>query len=388
MKKNGDYILWLPSWYPNEFEPYNGDFIQRHALATSNYCKIVVFHFIQLGHTIQLEKDYFRKNEMLNLTEFTIAPSFKPTRSNIINKLIYNYKFYSKARNSLNEYFKKNGLPIKVHVHVPLKAGNIALWIKKKYGIDYVLSEHSSHYLSISQESYFKKSYLYKIQVKSIFKSALKVSNVSEAIGNILRDIFAIPKVETIHNTVNTKYFNYGTEKNNVFTYIHVSSLKNQKNIYGILSAFEELYVIEKKWQLKLVGPITKEIVDYITSKKFRNHIILTGEISYKDVAHQMQQSHVFVLFSKHENFPCVIIEALCCGLPVISSNVAGIKEAVNNKNGILIESNDQNALLNALIDIKNNYYSFRFKEISNNAQDLYNYKVIGKQIFNLYSIS
>ena len=37
-------ILWLCSWYPNKIEPFNGDFIQRHARAASLYDDIYVIH--------------------------------------------------------------------------------------------------------------------------------------------------------------------------------------------------------------------------------------------------------------------------------------------------------------------------------------------------------
>jgi glycosyltransferase involved in cell wall biosynthesis len=45
------------------------------------------------------------------------------------------------------------------------------------------------------------------------------------------------------------------------------------------------------------------------------------------------KKADAFILFSRHENFPCVVIEALCCGLPVVASNVGGIAEAVDETN-------------------------------------------------------
>jgi glycosyltransferase involved in cell wall biosynthesis len=49
------------------------------------------------------------------------------------------------------------------------------------------------------------------------------------------------------------------------------------------------------------------------------------------------------------ENAPCVISEALCCGLPVISSSVAGIPEMVNVENGMLVDSMDEASLTLAM---------------------------------------
>ncbi len=36
--------LWLTSWYPNQLDEWNGDFIQRHARAVSLYCNVEVIH--------------------------------------------------------------------------------------------------------------------------------------------------------------------------------------------------------------------------------------------------------------------------------------------------------------------------------------------------------
>jgi len=37
-------VLWLTSWYPNKVSPTNGDFVQRHAQATSLFCKVDIIH--------------------------------------------------------------------------------------------------------------------------------------------------------------------------------------------------------------------------------------------------------------------------------------------------------------------------------------------------------
>ena len=43
-KPSAPYILWLPSWYPNKLDPFDGDFIQRHAKAAALYNDILVIY--------------------------------------------------------------------------------------------------------------------------------------------------------------------------------------------------------------------------------------------------------------------------------------------------------------------------------------------------------
>src|SRR5206468_9920728 len=117
-----------------------------------------------------------------------------------------------------------------------------------------------------------------------------------------------------------------------------------------------------------------------------QSKIKFIGEIDYEDVAKQMQQADAFIMFSKHENFPCVIIEALCCGLPVVASNVGGIAEAVNESNGILVEANNMNELQNAIISMMNNINKYNAENISADAISKYNYNTVAQQFVSVYN--
>ena len=99
-----------------------------------------------------------------------------------------------------------------------------------------------------------------------------------------------------------------------------------------------------------------------------------------------MQQADAFILFSKHENFPCVVIEALCCGLPVVASNVGGIPEAVDETNGVLVEPDNISVLQNAIVTVMHSLTKYNRENISGNAISKYNYQVIAKQFIAAYN--
>ena len=100
-----------------------------------------------------------------------------------------------------------------------------------------------------------------------------------------------------------------------------------------------------------------------------------------------MKDSDFLVMFSRYENLPCVILEALCCGLPVISTDVGGISEIINNSNGILIESEDKTALSNALEYMLDHLTQYDRKHIADNATKKYNYKSVGQAINKIYEL-
>ena len=98
-----------------------------------------------------------------------------------------------------------------------------------------------------------------------------------------------------------------------------------------------------------------------------------------------MQQSSALLMFSRYENQPCVILEALCCGLPVIATKVGGIPEIINESNGILVEPGNEIQLLNACLMLMKNNDRFNGMAISQQSRELFSYGAVGKQFADLY---
>jgi glycosyltransferase involved in cell wall biosynthesis len=78
-------------------------------------------------------------------------------------------------------------------------------------------------------------------------------------------------------------------------------------------------------------------------------------------------------------------LESLCCGLPVICSRVGGLPEVIDDKNGILVEKDNVQALAAAMIQMMESYATYDRKQISENASTLFNYDVVGKQYEAIY---
>ncbi|MEP7374239.1 MAG: glycosyltransferase [Chitinophagaceae bacterium] len=380
-------ILWLCSWYPHPGDPYEGDFIQRHAKALHLYAPVTVFYVSQEGISKNVAEDKIIEQDTDGINERIIFFQFKGTGIKFIDKLVYNSRYYSIYKKNLEAYISKEGKPAIVHIHVPMKAGILGRWIKKKWGIPYIVSEHSSHYNGRTDDDFSAKSFFHQYNVKQIFRNAIAVTNVSAIIAGKLKKLFGIDDVRVIHNTVDTRFFYYLDSDVSKFRFIHVSTLGTyQKNIDGMLRSFSILASKRQDFELVIVGPASKELKEKVTRSELASFVNFTGEMSYPAVAKEMQQASALVLFSRYENFPCVMIEALCCGLPVIAADTGGIKEAVNETNGILVESENEEQLTAALNRIMNEYDKFDRKTIANEANRQFCYETIGKQFHDLYN--
>lgn len=379
-------VLWLASWYPNKFEPVNGDFVQRHAIAVAKLLPITVIHVVQAGPETAKENSCTENNNG-NLKELIYTFPFKSIGISFIDKVRYNLAYTKHYLKFVNEFIQLNGIPDIIHVHVPMKAGLIALKLKKQYKIPFIVSEQASYYEDAAPDTFKKRSWFFQKNTEKIFQSANLVTNVSATIGKKIQQMFQLAKVVPVHNVVDVSLFYPKQKKQNAtFQWLHVSTLGEQKNIKGLVYAFQ---ILKQKgvtnWHLTLAGPLYKQHEPTVLHLELSQHITFTGELKHNDVAKAMQQADAFVLFSKHENFPCVIPEALCCGLPVVASNVGGVAEAIDDSNGIIVPSENTALLANALIDLMAKYSTLSIERIAADAKNKYSEAIIGNQFVQLY---
>jgi glycosyltransferase involved in cell wall biosynthesis len=314
-------ILWLASWYPNPVDPFDGDFIQRHARALAKFTPVTVIYVAQLGVDFNVKNDKIIEREEEGVKEKIVFFRYKKTGLHLFDKFLYNLKYYRIYKKIIQQYFIEAEKPDIVHVHVPMKAGIIARWIFKKWNVPYIVSEQSSLYDRTAQGNFFTRKFLHRATTGKIFKDAVAVTNVSDTVGNLLKKTFDLSVVRVIHNTVNTEFFNYQEGSPSRFRFIHVSTLSPQKNVEGMLKVVSRLAKQRQDFEFVLVGPLNENVKEIIDKYGLEGTVICTGEISYPEVAHQMQNASALVFFSHHENFPCVIPEALCCGLPCIAKS-------------------------------------------------------------------
>lgn len=152
---------------------------------------------------------------------------------------------------------------------------------------------------------------------------------------------------------------------------VSVARLEKQKNIELLIESFAELSELFPKLRLDIYGEGSNRdsLQMLIESLCLQNRISLMGNI--KDIVEQIKKSKLFVLTSNYEGMSNSLIEAMCIGLPVISTKVSGAKELIiNNENGILIDVNNKTQLIEAIKKVLlDNEFS---NKLSSNAIKIY----------------
>ncbi len=380
-------ILYLASWYPTEMDPFTGDFIQRHARAASLYDEIIVLYVTRVNHLPDNKRIHHQLNTQGKLTEHIIyyrsSKKWKPL-DKIISFFTWRRLFYQLAAS----YLKSTHPPTLAHVQVAMRAGLIALRLKRKYGLPYVLTEHNGIYNNLLPQSFGNQSAWFRNQTRKVFNQSAGFLTVSKSLANdVNRDVIK-KSYQIVYNTVDTRYFFFKpiVESRTKFRFIHVSNIIPLKNVEGIIRAFSNLVKKQDAAELVIVGGYYKAVIDLAETIGLLNRsIFFTDEIPYEQVAEQMQNADAMVLFSDTENMPCVALEALCCGIPVISSAVGGLPEILDEKNGMLVPRGNEALLAGAMDSMIRDYKDFNREQISARAKQLFSYETIGRQLHDSY---
>lgn len=131
---------------------------------------------------------------------------------------------------------------------------------------------------------------------------------------------------------------------------ISVARLFPQKNQEMMIRAFAKIADDFPDWQLVIFGegPLRKNLQLIIDGLQLTNRIVLQGRTEH--VIDELRKSKVFCLSSDYEGMSNSMIEAICVGLPIVSTRVSGTDELIKNGvNGFLVEIGDETGMALAL---------------------------------------
>jgi glycosyltransferase involved in cell wall biosynthesis len=99
---------------------------------------------------------------------------------------------------------------------------------------------------------------------------------------------------------------------------------------------------VELEAELIGSGTLLDHLVDVADDLGLRDHVTFTGELPQAKIAKHLAGSSIFVLLSAWEGMPGSVLEAMAAGLPVVATDVTGIREVVRDgETGLLVALDD-----------------------------------------------
>jgi glycosyltransferase involved in cell wall biosynthesis len=242
---------------------------------------------------------------------------------------------------------------------VSYPSGNKAKQILFVYDISFISHPQYAHKLNAQ--------YLSEWVPKSI-TNADRIVTISESAKSEISDTFKVDKsqIEVIYPAVDHELFKkvpageveqlkrrYGLKNKYI---LYTGTLEPRKNIVGILKAYEQLPAsLKKTHSLVLAGGRgwnDEEIQDEIKRLQHGGEtVICTGYVEDAQLPILYSGASVFVFPSHYEGFGIPPVEAMACGVPVITSNNSSLPESVGTA-AITIESTDINELSSQIIKV------------------------------------
>jgi len=280
---------------------------------------------------------------------------------------------------------KEGFRPDVIHAHV-YSAGFLAVLIGKRYGLPVIITEHFTGFPRGVIRG------LENLKAKFAFERADLVCPVSESLRRSIESYGIRARFQVVPNVVDTSLFYPAEDKSharedNKKRLLLVALLDPKKGVPYLLEALARLKEKRNDFVLDIVGdgPNRAKYEELSRKLGLQDIVRFHGLKSKQEVAEFMRRADVFVLPSEWENLPCVIIEAMASGLPVVATNVGGIPEMVDDKTGLLVPPGNSEALAEAIDHMLDHCNDYNSKELVRFVQGRYSYEAVGKLFHQLY---
>lgn len=366
-------------WYPHQGQPFQGIFIRRHAEAVALDHQVAVLH--------PLDQSEGPKTPDIHRSCWGPIQQFQVCFKGSASRPQSQADFFRAGRIGARRILEEFGRPDIVHFHVVPSAGLTLAVLSAFSGRPVVVTEHWSGYLP---ESGVTLSRLRRFYTGLLMRRAKVVTTVSDYHRRALSRLGFRGDFKVVPNVVDTSVFHpVQTRDPGPFRLVHVSGLRVEKRVPMIVEAAAEVRRSGLDLELHIVGegPEKDQCQAIAGSHNLLDQgVYFHGRLDEEGVAHRMRASDATVLFSQFENSPCVIGESFSCGIPVVSSRVGGIPEHISPDRGVLVPSDDREALVAAMIELVRGGRTWNSRAIREYAEQTFSRETVSGLFNHVYA--
>jgi len=242
-----------------------------------------------------------------------------------------------------------------LHAHFATRPASVAFLASKISGIPYSFTAHA---IDIFKSHLDPRALVRKIEearfvvTVSEFNKAHLEERTPVAKGKVFRIYNGIPLARFVPN---------GVFAEAPFTILCVARLVEKKGIPVLIEACKILRDQGAAFRCWIVGKgrTRPQLEELIARWSLGSHVRLLGPLTQGEVLKRYRSAHLYALpciigsDGNRDGLPVSIVEALACGIPVLTTPVTGIPEVVRDRvNGILVRPGDADSLARAIIEL------------------------------------
>ncbi|MCM3630339.1 glycosyltransferase family 4 protein [Paenibacillus glycanilyticus] len=280
-----------------------------------------------------------------------------------------------------------------IHIHMSergsFKRKNIIFRIGKLFRKKIILHMHGAEF----EEYYYNCNPTVQYKIRRLLRETDYIIALGERWKDIIKKIELKSNVEILRNAVDIPDRVNEIQNLNNINVLFLAVLTKRKGIIDLIYASEKL-MKRINQQNKIIhfivsgdGELESEAKALVNQLKITNNYTFTGWISGSQKHALLRKTDIFVLPSYNEGLPVSILEAISYGIPVVSTRVGSIDEAVKDGvNGYLISPGNQDELIDSLERIINDP---QFKKLGEKSREIaeksFNSNEYFKEVSNLY---
>jgi L-malate glycosyltransferase len=364
-------VLVLPAWYPTARQPLAGPFVRDHARAAAAYGHRMVV-LVDEGPDASVATARISQERDGDLR--VIRLSYRPRTG----RMVYLPTVLRLARRLARE-----GTPVDIlhaHIHwMGWPAALAGLLLRRPF----IVTENSTEWPTRT----ITRGALRRARIA--FDRAAFVCPVNERLQRAIQAYGIDAQFRIVPNTVDEKQFQPSERRQTArpTRLVNVSIHVPRKGLDVLLSAFATVVDQGSALELELVGdgPQTPDLRRFAAELGIADRVTFSGSARPEQVAEALGRSDIFVFPSFDENMPLAVLEALCCGLPVVATDVGGIPEAVSEDDGLLVPAGNAAALAAALATVVEHYEDFDRLDIARRAALRWSFEAVGRSWDEIY---
>ncbi len=274
------------------------------------------------------------------------------------------------------ELLKKNKYDI-CHCHFIIPTGVLALRLKKKFGLSYIITSHGSDVPGYNPDRFkFLHEFTGPI-IRRILNSAKEAFCGSQYLADLGNKIGAKTQYRVIREGFDSNKFVPQEKKKYIFSSGRLLRRKGFQYIIQAVSDKDIGYEVHVAGD----GPMMPELQKLV--EKSKTKIVFHGWLDNngREYKNLLEQSAIYILASEKENSSVSLLEAMSAGCAMITTNVSGCPETVGNA-GLLVnprDSSDLKTKLSGIINDQNKLVEFQ-KNAVERVRSTYNWNVVLKE--------
>ena len=285
--------------------------------------------YVRLGHqvtVVTMHHGSLPDKELNDGIEVCRVPSFRMKKHlSFFHEHIF---FLLNAKKVLHGLMQNRRFDV-CHTHFLVPTGILARWLKKKYGIPYMITCHGSDLPGFNPDRFY---FLHKFTpplIRSVIRESEYVTAPSDYLIALIQKVWGGPSIKLIRiaNGINTDEFIPGPKK---LFILSSGRLLPRKGFQFLIKAVSTL-TLPAEVHICGDGPLRTKLEEM--ARESKTSIVFHGWLNSRGGEYKtlMQEASIYCLVSSQENASVALLEAMSSGCAVITSNVTGCPETVGD---------------------------------------------------------